>query len=417
MTLEKKEILYYPYKEFKVDNKVSESFKCSCSLLEEASSKGHLCLTNNCIGFLKDNEEKIFQINFNDIYKLALKGKNIEIETKNENKIILNSFDKLKEAFDKINSAYKIFNENKEEKNYMSCSDSDSYFDNEENKTSLSSKISSVSLSSSKDSSSKNIFSLKEDDSVKSLKETQSTTDIKKIKLKKDDEEEKKSFIRNNSSKDFTINKKIDFLDSNFKEKPQIPEKIIFKKIDPELDYEICKKIINLSPKDLFDKYQTNKNRETSYQAYYEWAGQYSEIEIQNWEKIKNEETEFTKYQRKEKFCITLHGVLLINKSNVEKVSTYWIDKEGAYYMHTISKSKGVPLSDKFTVETMAEFHPFMNNTKTVFRTYVRTNIIKWNLFKLALVSQGKKSYTQEIEKWLKFIEEKGDIVEGNYII
>ena len=418
MMLEKKEILYYPFKEFKEDNKITENFKCSCSLLEEASTKGQLYLTSNYIGFLKNNKEKIFLINFNEIYKLTLNGKNIEIETRNDNKILFNSFDEPKDAFDKIDSTYKLFNENeiKEEKNYMSCSDSDSYFD-EENKTSLSSKISSLSLSTSKDASSKNIFSLNEDNEVKSLKETQSTTDIKALKLKKEDEEGKKSFIRNNSSKDFTINKKIDFLSLNLEEKSPLPEKIIFNKIEPELDYEVCKKIINLSPKEFFTKYQTNMNRDTSYHAYYEWVGDYSEIEVQDWEKIKNEETEFEKYQRKEKFCIALHGVPLINKSNVEKVCTYWIDKNGTYYMKTISKSNGVPLSDKFTVETMAEFHPYMNNTKTVFRTYVRTNIIKWTIFKIALVSQGKKTYMQEIEKWLKFIEEKGDTIEGNYVI
>ena len=53
--------------------------------------------------------------------------------------------------------------------------------------------------------------------------------------------------------------------------------------------------------------------------------------------------------------------------------------------MNTLSVSKGVPLADKFTVETNLEFHPHMNNTKTVFRCYVRTNIIKWTLFKFAL--------------------------------
>ena len=85
------------------------------------------------------------------------------------------------------------------------------------------------------------------------------------------------------------------------------------------------------------------------------------------------------KYQRKESFCLALHNVPLINKSNVEKICTYWIENDGTYYMHTLSKSNGVPLSSHFTVETFSEFHPFMNNTKTVFRTYVRTNIIKWS--------------------------------------
>ena len=102
MMLEKKEILYYPFKEFKEDKKITENFKCSCSLLEEASTKGQLYLTSNCIGFLKNNKEKIFLINFNEIYKLTLNGKNIEIETRNDNKILFNSFDEPKDAFDKI---------------------------------------------------------------------------------------------------------------------------------------------------------------------------------------------------------------------------------------------------------------------------------------------------------------------------
>lgn len=111
--------------------------------------------------------------------------------------------------------------------------------------------------------------------------------------------------------------------------------------------------------------------------------------------------SEVQKYQRNEKFCLALHGVPLINKSNVEKICTYWIDKDGTYYLHSLSKSNGVPLSDKFTVETMTEFHPYMNNTKTVLRTYVRTNIIKWTIFKLALISQGKKLILKKLKNGL----------------
>ena len=125
----------------------------------------------------------------------------------------------------------------------------------------------------------------------------------------------------------------------------------------------------------------------------------------------------YKKNEEIEKFCLALHGVPLINKSHVEKTCTYWIDKDGTYYMNTLSLSKGVPLADKFNVETNLEFHPYMNNTKTVFRAYVRTNIIKWTLFKMALISQGKKSFSQEIDKWFKFIEEKGNKIIGNYCI
>ena len=33
----------------------------------------------------------------------------------------------------------------------------------------------------------------------------------------------------------------------------------------------------------------------------------------------------------------------------------------------------------------------------------------------MALIYQGKKTYNQEIEKWLKFMTEKGDKIEGDY--
>ena len=57
-----------------------------------------------------------------------------------------------------------------------------------------------------------------------------------------------------------------------------------------------------------------------------------------------------------------------------------------------------------------------MNNTKTVFRTYVRIHMLKSTFFRSALISQGRKSYSQEINKWIQFIEEKGDKIEGNNV-
>ena len=151
-----------------------------------------------------------------------------------------------------------------------------------------------------------------------------------------------------------------------------------------------------MSPKDFFEKYQTNVNPQTSYRAYYEWVGDYSEINVPDWEKIENPENpEIEKFRRIENFVISLHGVPLINKSSVIKTLTYWVDKDGTYYMKTSSKSQGVPLSDNFLVETTLEFHPYMNNTKTIFRTYVRTNIVKFTIFKSALISQGKKRYSE----------------------
>ena len=194
-------------------------------------------------------------------------------------------------------------------------------------------------------------------------------------------------------------------------------EEIKFNPIDEDLDYEICRKIININPKNFFEKYLTSAYPETSYQKYYEWVGDYTEINVQDWEKIENPENpEIEKFKKIETYCLALRGVPLINKSNVNKTLYYWKDKDGTYYIKTSSRSQGVPLSDCFLVETTLEFHPYMNNTKTVFRTYVRTVMLKSTLFKSALISQGKKSYNQEVTKWLQFIEEKGDKIEGDYV-
>ena len=308
---------------------------------------------------------------------------------------------------------YKLYigKEKKEEKDCLTKSDSgnsDNDVDDENNKTIPSSKYSS-------NSSLSNDASVKDDNNIETPKIIQSSSNIKKLHLN-DEKDEKTEIIRNNSSNDLKISKKLDFLEpKENEEKHIIPEKLKFNKIDPNLDSIICTKIINLPPKEFFEKYQTNKNKETSYHAYYDYVGEYSEVEVQDWVPLEKKENEIQKYQRKEKFCISLHGVPLINKSHVVKTCEYWVDNNGTIFFHTLSVSTGVPLSDKFTVETTSEFHPYMNNTKTVFRTYQRTNIIKWTIFKKALVYQGKKTYTTEIEKWLKFITEKGDKIEGDY--
>ena len=58
-----------------------------------------------------------------------------------------------------------------------------------------------------------------------------------------------------------------------------------------------------------------------------------------DWEKIENPQIE--KYQRIEIFCLPLHRLPLVNKSNVIKTLTYWVDKEDTYYIITFSKSQG----------------------------------------------------------------------------
>ena len=410
--IETEENINLKSEEIKSD-KVFEDFNCSYSLSEESSVEGKLCYSENFIEFISEREENKAHIDYKNINNIILNNTdNIEIET-NEKKFIFFSFQDSKTVFDKIDMVYKLYNGKvkKEEKDSVTKSDSgysDNDVDDENNKTILSSKYST-------NSSISNDASVKEDNNIKTLKVIQSSSNIKKLHLN-DEKDEKKEIIRNNSSNDLKISKKLDFLEPKENEENHIiPEKIKFNKIDTNIDALICTKIINLPPKEFFEKYQTNKNKETSYHAYYDYVGEYSEVEVPEWEPLEKKENEIQKYQRKEKFCISLHGVPLINKSHVEKTCEYWVDNNGTYFFHTLSISTGVPLSDKFTVETTSEFHPYMNNTKTVFRTYQRTNIIKWTIFKMALIYQGKKTYTQEIEKWFKFITEKGDKIEGDY--
>ena len=416
--IENKEIEPLSNEPFKMDD-ILENFECSLS--EEIAKKGHLYINDHCVKFSSEDKETTLLLNFNEIKQIILNGENIEIETNKENKINFFSFDDFNSAFDKINYIFKLYIESqiKEEKNYSSDS-GDSNNDNDEaNKRSPSSKFSLYSSVSNDNetssSSSKDIISLRDMNNSKQLKETQSTENIKKLVFDEDNEENKK-MVKNNSSNEINVN--INLLESKEKEEK---EKIEFPEMDPNVDYEVCKKIIDLPPKELFEKYQTNKNPETSYAAYYKWVGEYSEINVQDWEKIETKEDKedkvIEKYQRKETFCLALHGVPIINKSDVEKTCTYWIENDGTYYLHIICESRGVPLSSHFNVETHAEFHPFSNNTKTVFRTYVRTNIIKWSIFKPALIYQGKRNYIQEVEQWLKFIVEKGDKIEGDYCI
>lgn len=198
-------------------------------------------------------------------------------------------------------------------------------------------------------------------------------------------------------------------------ENEEINEEIKFIPIQSDVDFEICRKIINISPKDLFNKYYTNKFPETSYEKFYEWVGDHSNIKISEWEKIENIEN-LEKFQKTEKFSLSLHGLPLVDHSEVSKISTYYIDKDGTYYISASSKSEGIPFADSFTIETKIELHPYYKGNKTVFRTYVRTNFLKYIFLKNMLISQTKKTYNEEINKWLKFIVEKGETIEGDYV-
>ena len=450
------------------EEKILDDF--GCSLSEKIPTPGRLYLTEHfiCFGSNLFGFNRKYSIAFNEITVLRLKKSNIEIETKinKKNKFSFTSFTDIKIVYKRIKSMCRSHNDNlstscfeqktKEAIIPIILSDSEDSDDEEEittPKTSTSSnKNTSANSNSSNDispktdninnkdinknlnniintSSSKNIIinNINENKNVieakkgEQSKQLSSNENIKNeeintypnVKRKKSSNSIKSKKSEGDDNNNISPNKIEDNKNSNLLEN----EEIIFNPIEQDVDTEICRKIFNINPKNFFEKYLTNTYPETSYKKYYEWVGDYTEINSPDWEKIENPENpEIEKYQRIESFCLALRGVPLINKSNVIKTLIYWIDKDGTYYIKTSSKSQGVPLSDCFLIETTLEFHPYMNNTKTIFRTYVRTHMLKSTLFKSALISQGKKSYSQEINKWLQFIEEKGDKIEGDYI-
>lgn len=452
------------------EEKILDDF--GCSLSETIPIPGRLYLTEHyiCFGSNLFGFNRKYSIAFNEITGLFLKKTNIEIKSKNnkKNKFSFTSFNNIQIVYKRIKSMCRSYNETlstssseskgKEEINPILLSDSENSDDEEDdiitNITSSSSKKNSDISNNSNDNSPKtnntdsiiieknleNIINLNSNKNLlnisnnniniktelsksKTMNDLHMNDNIKKEEINKifninSNSKSKKSIspiknnnIENGKNINNSSNKKEN--DINLIEE----EEIKFNPIEENLDTEICRKIFDINPKNFFEKFQTNVYPETSYKKYYEWVGDYSEINIPDWEKIENNENpEIEKFQRIETFCLALHGVPLINKSNVIKTLTYWIDKDGTYYIKTSSKSQGVPLSDCFLIETTLEFHPYMNNTKTVFRTFVRTNMLKSTMFRSALISQGKKSYKQEIEKWFVFIEEKGVKIEGDYI-
>ena len=192
-------------------------------------------------------------------------------------------------------------------------------------------------------------------------------------------------------------------------------EEINFRQIDPNLDIEICRKIININPKELFNKYYSSN---TKFQKFYEWMGNHSNIKISDWEKINTEEKDITfeKFKKKENFIISLKGVPFVDHSEIYTTSIYYIENDGTYYINNSTKNEGIPFADCFTIEATIKLHPYINNTKTIFRTYVRINFLKSTFLKNILISQTKKNYIEEIDKWFEFIQEKGEKVEGDYI-
>ena len=438
------------------EEKILDDF--GCSITETIPIPGRLYLTEHyiCFGSNLFGFNKKYSIAFNEIIELRLKKANIEIESKinSKKKFSFTSFTDIQIVYKRIKSMCRSYNENistsisdnknKEEIIPILLSDSEDSDDESEEIITGKTCSSSKKTNSSNDNSPKSNNNINVDklnninntsqNLINSLNDNNILNELKKSKTTKDNIGENlknEEIINTNTNTNINTNVKRKKSSSSIKSKKSEgenspnkkdsniieEEEIKFNPIDEDQDYEICRKIVNLSPKDFFEKYQTNSFPETSYKKYYEWIGDYTEINVPDWEKIENPENPgVEKFQRIETFCLALHGVPLINKSNVIKTLKYWIDKDGTYYIKTSSKSQGVPLSDCFLVETTLEFHPYMNNTKTVFRTYVRTNIVKSTLFRGALISQGRKTYTQEINKWFQFIEEKGDKIEGDYV-
>ena len=451
------------------EEKVLDDF--GCSLSETISIKGRLYLTENYICFSSNlfGFNRKYCIAFNEIIELRLKKTNIEIDSKNPTKknYSFSSFNNVQIVYKRIKSMCSSYNDNlttnlsESKKNEVipillsDSEDSDEESDEIVTTTSRSNKNSVKSNNSNEESPPKKDATSTENESNNivntSSKEGNIINDNSEPKKRdKSPEKNEKGLKKNQSMKDLSLNEKLKINEISKNSNTDIkrkkssgsvkrknsdsqndplnqsninqinnlddPEEIKFEQIDESFN-EICRKVINLNPKDFFEKYLSGHAPETAYHKYYEWVGDYSEINFPEWEKIENQENpEIEKFQRIETFTLALHGVPLVNKSNVEKTSIYWITKDGTYHLSTSSKSSGVPLSDCFLVQTGTEIHPYMNNTKSVFRTYVRTYMLKSTLFKAALLSQGKKSYNEEVKKWFQFIEEKGDKIEEDYV-
>ena len=451
------------------EEKVLDDF--GCSLSETLSIKGRLYLTEHFICFSSNlfGFNRKYCIPFNEIIELRLKKTNIEIDSKNPTKknYSFSSFNNVQIVYKRIKSMCRSYNDNlttnlseskKDEIIPILLSDSEDSEDESDEivtTTSRSNKNSVKSNNSNEESPPKKDIISGENESNNIINTNSKENNIindKNEPKKRDNSPDKdeKGMKKNQSMKDLGLNQKLKINEinknsntdvkrkkssgsvkrKNFEDQKESlnqsninlinnlddPEEIKFEQVDESFT-EICRKVISLNPKDFFEKYLTNKFPETSYHKYYEWEGDYSEVNFPEWEKMENQENpEIEKFQRIETFALALHGVPLINRSNVEKKSIYWISKDGTYHMTASSKSSGVPLSDCFQVESGTEIHPYMNNTKSVFRTYVRTKMLKSTLFKSALMSQSKKSYGEEIRKWFQFIEEKGDKIEEDYV-
>ena len=412
------------------DEKILDDF--GCCVVETLPILGRLYLTENFICFNSNifGFNRKYVIAFNEILELSKKKQTIiEITTKSQKKFSFNGFNDFSMVYKRIKMLFNSFNDNQTSGTQNSTpillSDSENSDESDEeinkqkkNEKEIINENSNIE-NKNKVSSPNKKQNLPEDPQSEKKIENDSNENKENINLNSNLNEDKErklsSSPKSNHSENNKKNSKDNINSENNSENLLDEEEIKFTPIDPNNEYEICRKIINLTPKELFEKYQSDPeiSGPTSYLKYYEWLDDHENVTVENWKKVENSENP-EKFQRTNKFKVILN-IPMVNSSIVIKTQTYWIEN-GTYIIKGSSRSEGVPFSDCYIVEDLVEIHPY-NKTKCVFRTTGKTNFLKSTFFKGMIASQAKKSYEAEIEKWLQFIVEKGgDVIEGDYV-
>ena len=193
-----------------------------------------------------------------------------------------------------------------------------------------------------------------------------------------------------------------------------------FQEINEEQNIAI-KHVINMSVNNFYQKYFGNPSESnSSFLTFYSSLSNHSNINVSNWEKIKNKcdnvlssET----FQRTLTFQIKVEGLPLIHESNCTKTQTLTIFNENSknpelkYVIRGTAVSTGVPLSSYFTVEDQFELYSYMNGSQTVLRVIFWNKIIKSTFFKTLILNSTKKVYLEESESFINFIKTNGDFI------
>lgn len=398
------------------EEKITDNF--SCSIVDPAPFKGNLYLSTSNICFYSKffAFEKKYKIKPNKVCSLKINEQNLEIEALDENKenkkYVFNDFDK-----DQLNVVYDKITKLKEEKDKTQNENENEDKDEESNDE----KKEQPQQTANNNEPNKNIFGFfsggifgggnksdsddeeEEEEDKKETKAKEPTEEQKQQKEMEKEKQEEQKLLNTVVSSEKTLTSTL-IPNSN---------KIEFIPLDEDNEeFEVCQKIINSSPEQLFSKYLQNVTSDYSYLKFSEWLGTRFNINIPEWEKSSKEEG---KFYHKKTFSQKLSGVPLVSESQVEKEETYWKEKDGTFYIKGHSMSKGVPFCDSFSIEDVIEFHPYKKGTKTVFRARAYANIIKSNFFSGIIKNQTNSNYHEEINKWLEFIKEKGEIIEGDY--